>query len=94
MIGLYPNAGHSYYLIHAPLVKQVILHQENGKNFTITTRNLSDTNMYIKSVKLNGKAFDQAWIEHEDIVKGGELVLEMADKPSAWGTKSLPPLKN
>jgi len=94
MMGLYPNAGHSYYLIHSPLLKYVIIHQENGKDFKITTRGLSDANVYIKSAKLNGKIFNQSWIEHEAILNGGELLLEMSDKPSDWGTQNLPPLKN
>jgi putative alpha-1,2-mannosidase len=48
-------------------------------------------NVYIKSASLNGKPFDQAWIEHQDIVNGGELVLEMGPQPSNWGTKLMPP---
>lgn len=94
MMGLYPNAGQSYYLINAPLLKQSILHQENGKDFKITTKNLSAENMYIKSATLNGRPFKQAWIEHQDIVSGGELVLEMDAKPSLWGTEILPPDKH
>jgi predicted alpha-1,2-mannosidase len=93
MMGFYPNAGQSYYLLNSPLLKQSILHQENGKEFKIIANNLSDKNVYIKSATLNGKPFNQAWIEHDDIVKGGELVFEMDEKPSDWGTQILPPVK-
>jgi predicted alpha-1,2-mannosidase len=93
MMGYYPNAGQSYYLLNSPMLKQSVLHQENGKDFKITANNLSDQNMYIKSATLNGKPFNQAWIEHDDIVKGGELVFEMDAKPSDWGTQILPPVK-
>ncbi|WP_367866070.1 GH92 family glycosyl hydrolase [Pedobacter sp. WC2423] len=93
MMGLYPNAGQSYYLINSPLLKQSILHQENGRDFRIIAKKLSDENIYIKSASLNGKPFNQAWIEHEDVAMGGELELEMDDKPSAWGTGTLPPVK-
>lgn len=92
MIGLYPNAGQPYYLLNSPLLKQTTFHQENGKDFKIIAHGLSDQNIYIKSAKLNGKVFEQAWISHEDILKGGELIYEMDSKPSAWGTKILPPL--
>jgi predicted alpha-1,2-mannosidase len=92
MIGLYPNAGQSYYLITAPFFRQTVIHLESGKDFKLTTRNLSDKNCYVKSVFLNGKPFYQAWIEHADIVQGGELIFEMDSKPSAtWGTTILPP---
>jgi len=94
MMGIYPNAGQSYYLIHSPLLKQAIIHQENGKDFTITAKGLDEKNIYVKSASLNGRNFNQAWIEHEDILKGGELVLEMDSKPSAWGSQILPPVKN
>jgi predicted alpha-1,2-mannosidase len=93
MLGLYPNAGHSYYLINSPLVKQSTIHLENDKKFRITTRNFSPDNHYIKSATLNGKTFNQAWIEHSDLIEGGELVLEMDSKPSLWGTTQLPPVK-
>ncbi len=93
MMGLYPNAGQPYYLLNTPLIKETTLQLEEGKSFKITTKNLSDKNKYIKSALLNGKPFNQAWILHEDIVKGGELILEMDSKPSAWGTTILPPTK-
>ncbi len=91
MMGLYPNAGHSYYLIHSPLLKQTVFHLENGKNFTITATNFTPENRYIQSATLNGKLLNQAWIEHADMVAGGELVLEMGIKPSNWGKEVLPP---
>tara|TARA_R110002050_G_scaffold171113_2_gene303143 strand:+ start:78837 stop:81119 length:2283 start_codon:yes stop_codon:yes gene_type:complete len=95
MMGLYPNAGQSYYLINAPYFKQTIIHQENGNDFTIKARNLSEKNKYIKKIMLNGKPFDNAFIEHKDILEGGVFELEMTDKPSkTWGTKQLPPSKS
>jgi predicted alpha-1,2-mannosidase len=93
MMGFYPNAGQSYYLLHAPLLKQTVLHQENGKDFKISAPDLSDENCFVKSATLNGKPFTQAWIEHADMVKGGELVFEMDSKPGTWGTQILPPVK-
>jgi predicted alpha-1,2-mannosidase len=94
IIGLYPNAGHSYYLINSPLVKQTVFNFEDGRKFTITARNFSPKNHYIKAATLNGKPFDQAWIEHADMVAGGELLLEMDAKPSGWGSEKLPPVNN
>jgi predicted alpha-1,2-mannosidase len=92
MMGIYPNAGQPYYLITTPYFKRTILQVKDGKEFKILANNLSDKNVYIKSATLNGKLFDQAWIEHEDIVKGGELVFEMGPEPTGWGYKILPPV--
>lgn len=93
MMGLYPNAGQPYYLLNTPLIKEITLQFEEGKSFKITAKKMSDKNKYIKSALLNGKPYNKAWILHEDIVKGGELIFEMGSKPSAWGTTILPPTK-
>ena len=55
---------------------------ENGKTFEIKAPKVSDKNRYIKSVKLNGKAYNKAYITHDDIMNGGELVFEMTSKPN------------
>lgn len=91
MMGIYPNAGQPYYLITAPYFSETILHPGNIVDFKITARNLSEKNVHIQSAKLNGKPFDQAWISHNDIMNGGELVLEMGANPSNWGFNVLPP---
>jgi putative alpha-1,2-mannosidase len=95
MMGLYPNAGQSYYLINSPFVKQTTIHLENGAAFSITAKNFSAENKFIRSATLNGIPYDRSWIEHADIVNGGELVLEMgATASTVWGTKKLPPSKS
>ena len=91
MMGLYPNAGHSYYLLTAPYFRQTVIHQENGKDFILKANKLSAKNSYIQSVTLNGQPFNQSWLEHSDIVAGGELVFEMGPKLSDWGRDGLPP---
>ena len=92
LIGLYPNAGQSYYLINAPYFSKTTLRQENGNDFIILTENLTKQNRHIVSVKLNGENYSQSWIEHKDIVKGGILTITMGQKPSGiWGKDSIPP---
>lgn len=91
LMGLYPNAGQSYYLINSPFLKETIIHLEEGKSFRIIAKSLSDKNKYIQSVKLNGKSYNRSWIEHKDIAKGGELLIQMGSKPSDWGTIEPPP---
>jgi predicted alpha-1,2-mannosidase len=95
MMGLYPNAGQPYYLLNAPYFQQTTIHLSNGKDFTIRANNFSMKNRFIKSVKLNGKPFEQSWIEHSEIVNGGELLFEMSSMPSnEWGRNNLPPSKS
>ena len=47
-------------------------------SFTVIAKGLSKENKYVKSVTLNGKPVTNWKIRHADIVKGGELVFEMA----------------
>lgn len=85
MIGLYPNAGQDYYLIHAPLLTSTTFHLEGGKEFKVVAEGLSDKNCYIQGVTLNGKDYPYSVLRHKDIMAGGELVLKMGKKPGNWG---------
>lgn len=85
MIGLYPNAGQDYYLIHTPLLISTTFHLEGGKEFKVVAEGLSDKNCYIQGVTLNGKDYPYSVLRHKDIMAGGELVLKMGKKPGNWG---------
>ena len=85
MIGLYPNAGQDYYLIHTPLLTSTTFHLEGGKEFKVVAEGLSDKNCYIQGVTLNGKDYPYSVLRHKDIMTGGELVLKMGKKPGNWG---------
>ena len=85
MIGLYPNAGQDYYLIHTPLLESTTFHLEGGKEFKVVAKGLSDKNCYIQGVTLNGKDYPYSVLRHKDIMAGGELVLKMGKKPGSWG---------
>ena len=53
----------------------------NSNYFTVTAKNLSRENKYVKSVTLNGKPLTDWKIRHADIMSGGELVFEMTSRP-------------
>jgi len=85
MMGLYPNAGTDYYLIHTPLLKSTTLHLDNGNDFTISAPKLSEKNRYIVGAKLNGIDYPYSTISHQEILAGGTLELLMGAKPKEWG---------
>lgn len=81
-LGFYPIApGSDVYAIGSPAIDNAILHLENGKTFEIKVKNQSDHNVYVKSVKLNGKLLSKYFIHHSEITNGGVLEFEMSDKP-------------
>jgi putative alpha-1,2-mannosidase len=93
MMGLYPNAGQPYYLIHSPLIGEYTIRLANGKSLHVMVKKFASKNFYIQRVILNGKELCRAWINHDELVNGGELVMEMGNKPSKWGMEELPPVK-
>ncbi|MFC2129580.1 GH92 family glycosyl hydrolase [Bacteroidota bacterium] len=87
MMGFYPvTPGDPVYSIGSPFFESSLISLENGKTFKISARNFSQDNKYIQSAMLNGKPIDQPIIQHDDIMKGGILELEMGPYANKnWG---------
>lgn len=82
-MGFYPVCpGTDQYVIGAPYLPYMQVNLENGKTFTVRADKVSDKNRYIKSVTLNGKPYKKAYITHQDIMNGGELVFQMTSSPN------------
>jgi len=92
-MGIYAvTPGIPVYNIGSPLFEKVVLHLPGNKTFVIEARNNSAANKYIHSAKLNGMPLNKPWIMHEEIAKGGTLILEMSAQPDKkWGIQSPPP---
>jgi putative alpha-1,2-mannosidase len=76
-----------YYVLGSPLFDNITVTGPAGKKFTIQAKGQSDTHRYIQSAKLNGKPFTRSYLLHDEIAKGGQLVLEMSSKPNpAWAS--------
>ena len=86
-LGFYPvTPGSNQYIIGSPLFNKGTINLENGKTFTIEAKNNSKENKYIQSVQLNGSNYEYSFINHTDIMNGGNLVFKMTNKPTSWGT--------
>ena len=80
--GFYPvTPGDAFYVFGSPLFPELKYRLENGKTFTIRANNVSSTNKYIRSAKLNGTTLDAPILPHEEIMNGGTLEFEMTDTP-------------
>ena len=81
-LGFYPvTPGSSDYAIGSPLIKEAILHLENGKTLTIKANNQSKKNVYVQSVSVNGSILESPLLSHQDIMNGGEIIFEMNATP-------------
>ena len=79
--------GSGQYWFGTPLFDKVSINvgkAGENKTFTITAENNSTENRYIQSITLNGKAYTKGYIEHKDIMAGGELVITMGPEPKVW----------
>lgn len=81
-LGFYPvTPGSEYYALGSPLIKNAVIHLENGKMLKINAYNQSLLNIYVEKVIINGKELKNNMFSHQDIINGGELVYIMTDKP-------------
>ena len=85
-MGFYPvNPVGGTYEIGTPLFPEVKMHLANGKTFIVLAPAVSRENIYIQSVKMNGKPYTQSYITHQQINEGATLEFEMGAKPgSVW----------
>ncbi len=93
VMGFYPVCPASdYYVLGSPGVKRAVLHLSRGSTFTMTARDLSDENIYVQSVRLNGKAWDSPFLPFDAVRDGGTLEFTMGPRPNEhWGTNGRPP---
>ncbi len=88
VMGFYPVCpGSDRYVIGSPAVKKAVVNLSNGKKFTVRAENLSEQNIYIQSVKLNGKAWNTPMLPYNELKNGGSIVYQMGPQPNlTWGT--------
>ena len=82
-LGFYPvTPASEQYVIGTPLFTKATISLENGKQIVINAPNSSDKNIYINSLMVNGKKYDQNWLNHFELLKGGSLNYIMSAMPN------------
>ncbi len=89
-LGFYPvTPGAGEYVFGSPLFSRATLRFENGKKLTIGAPDNSKDNIYVKSIRLNGKVIKKNFVSHADLIKGGTLIFQMDSEPEMKrGTES------
>lgn len=89
MMGIYPvTPGLPVYNIGSPVFPLVRIHLDGGRVFEIDARGASHDNKYIQSATLNGREWAKPWLTHDDVARGGRLVLQMGDTANRqWGAR-------
>jgi hypothetical protein len=82
-MGFYPvTPGSTEYALGTPLFDEVKIHQENGKTFSIKTKNKSANNFYVQATSWNGKDYKPGFITHNMIEGGGIFQFDMGAQPN------------
>jgi predicted alpha-1,2-mannosidase len=77
-LGFYPVCpGTTQYAIGAPYVSEATVQLPSGKTLVIRAPGLSDENIHIRSVVLNGNRIKGNFLEHDQLMQGGELIFNM-----------------
>ena len=85
-MGFYPvDPISGQYEIGSPIFPEVKMYLANGKTFVVRAENVSDENIYIQSVTVNGQPYNKSYITHEMIMQGDTIHFVMGNKPgSVW----------
>ena len=82
-LGFYQvNPSNGVFVFGSPLFTKTTVRIPGGKPFTVIAQNNNAKNIYIKSAKLNGKAYTKSYITYNDIMKGGTLEFVMSASPN------------
>ena len=86
-LGLYqvePAGGK--YVFGSPLFDEATVQLPEGKTFTVKALDNSPENVYVQSVRWNGKPYTKSYLYYKDIMGGGTLEFTMGPNPSKFGT--------
>jgi len=84
-IGLFPVIpGVGGFSINSPLFEKITLNLPKGK---VVISGGEEKNPFIQSMKVNGKTYNNTWLNWDEIQNGGTIEYKLSDKPNTqWGT--------
>ncbi|MFD9964831.1 GH92 family glycosyl hydrolase [Amycolatopsis sp. NPDC058986] len=86
-LGFYPlQMGSPDYAIGSPLFTKATIHLGGGKDLVINAPKNNAKNVYVQSLKVNGKPYTSTSLSQDLLARGGTLDFEMGPNPSKWGT--------
>lgn len=78
--------GSTRYELTAPVFDRIEITLDrryaNADQFIISTEGNNPDACYIQSATLNGKPYNRSYIEHSDIINGGELHIVLGTRPN------------
>ena len=82
-MGFYPVCpGSGQYVLGTPYFDKVTLHLPQEKTLVIHARDNGDDNRYIGTMTFNGQPYDKNYLEHADLLQGGDITYQMQPVPN------------
>lgn len=80
-MGFYPlNTVDGQYIFGAPQLSKATINLDKDNTFVMEAINLSEENMYIEKIELNGEPYTENFITHDHIMNGGKLTFYMSNQ--------------
>ncbi len=82
-LGFYPVCpGSNQYVIGSPLFDQSTINFQNGAKLDIKATNNAAAHPYIDQMMWNNQPYNQNFLKHEDLIKGGTIEFKMSKAPN------------
>ena len=82
-LGFYQvNPASGLFVFGSPVMDEAILTVSNNKKLRIVVKDNSKANKYIQSISFNDKPYTKSYILYNDLMQGGNLVIQMGATPS------------
>ncbi|MGV9253937.1 GH92 family glycosyl hydrolase [Streptomyces sp. NPDC003697] len=87
-LGMYPqNPSRADMVLSAPLFPRAVIHTGNHRTITINAPAASADNIYVQSLRVNGKKSGKPWVPASFVAHGGRLDYTLGSRPNtSWGS--------
>ncbi len=87
-LGMFPETpGTANLVLASPLFPSITVTRPTGQKITINAPGTTDSNYYVQSLKVNGKASTQPWLPASFVANGGTLDYTIGGTPNTtWGS--------
>ena len=85
-LGFYPETpGTPTLALGSPVFPKAVIHEGSGNTLTINASGAQDAAPYIQSMKVNGQAWNKAWLDYGTLSAGGTLGYTLSSTPDkSW----------
>jgi hypothetical protein len=86
-LGIYPlQMGSANWAVGSPLYTQATIHLENGSDVVINAPDNGTHDVYVQSLRIDGKPYHSTSIPTSTLTAGATLDFAMGSTPSDWGS--------